>query len=242
MFEQLPQLSQLSSLFSASSGFSAPAALPLPVILGSLSLALCLGQALAFVYDWSYQGLSYSRSFTLSLPLAALSSALVMLAISGSLVLGLGALGTMSFVRFRTNIRDLWDMSFLFAALALGFSCGAQSPRAAIVGAILFCGAALLLRWSGAGRRQRFDGVLRFALPRPAPGISSAGAAETTLRPLCRRLQLLSVREHSQGEQLELSYQLQLRPRQTQGSLIDALSAAGAREITFFAQDQHSEL
>ena len=41
---------------------------------------------------------------------------------------GLGILGTLAIIRFRTPIRDPRDMIFLFACLGVGIACGANVP------------------------------------------------------------------------------------------------------------------
>ena len=97
-----------------------------------LLVAFVLGKIIAITYQRTYQGLSYSRSFVQSLVLGAVVSTILMLAIGDNLARGLGILGTMALVRFRTNVRDTRDMIFVFAALAIGVSSGVRAFSVAL--------------------------------------------------------------------------------------------------------------
>ena len=128
--------------------------------------AFALGHLVAFTYERTFEGMSYSRSFVQSMVLSSVVAATLMLAIGDNLARGLGVMGTMALVRYRTNIRDPRDMVFMFAALAVGLAVGVRSFPAAVFGTVAFCAAAASLQWTTFGQRKRFDGMLRFWLPR----------------------------------------------------------------------------
>ena len=203
-------------------------------------LAFVLGRLVAATYEQTYEGLSYSRGFVQALVLGSLVAAILMLAIGDNLARGLGILGTMALVRFRTNVRDARDMIFVFAALALGVACGVQAYSVALTGTIVFCLACYAVDWTPFGRRQRFDGMLRFVLPREGP---DGEAIKAVLNPHCRTFVLVALRDFAQGETLEYAYQVKLRDGDAQDGLVRALGKlSGIDGLTLMLQDAHTEL
>jgi hypothetical protein len=111
-------------------------------------LSFILSTILAYVYQKTYRGLSYSRTYVQSIVLISIIAAMVIQAIGDSLAKGLGIMAAMAIIRFRTNFKDPRDTLFLFASLAAGISCGAFSFVVAIIGTLSFSIAALILYYS----------------------------------------------------------------------------------------------
>ena len=84
-------------------------------VLYSLSVSFVLGLVLATVYRWTHQSFSYARSFLHTMVLATIVITVMIMAIGNNMARGLGIMGAMAFVRFRTPIRDPRDIIFLFA-------------------------------------------------------------------------------------------------------------------------------
>lgn len=206
----------------------------------SMLLAFVLGKVIAFTYELTYEGVSYSRSFVQALVLGAVVSAMLMLAIGDNLARGLGILGTMALVRFRTNVRDSRDMIFVFAALAVGVAAGVRSLPVAVAGTFVFCSVAGLLQWTPFGRRQRFDGMLRFWLPREA---ADGAAIREILRRHCREFVLVALRDVAQGNSLEYAYQVRIDERAGREALVRALETLpGIGGLTLMVEDAHGEI
>ena len=81
-------------------------------------LSFLLSMALSWVYTITYQGLSYSRGFVQTIALGGVVSALVMLAIGNDIARGLGLVGALTVVRFRTTLKDTRDLMFIFASFS----------------------------------------------------------------------------------------------------------------------------
>jgi hypothetical protein len=206
----------------------------------AMLLSFVLGRIIALAYEFTYEGVSYSRSFVQSLVLGALVSTVLMLAIGDNLARGLGIMGTMALVRFRTSLRDSRDMLFMFAALAAGVAAGVRSYPVAVVGTLGFCAVALVLQWSPFGRRQQFDGMLRFWLPRQGPAGEAVGEV---LRRHCRDYVLVALREAAQGASLEYAYQVRLRDRVPRDEFVRALEGLpGIGGLTLLLEDAHGEI
>lgn len=131
----------------------------------ALLLAFVLSTALAFVYQRTFRGLSYSRNYVQAIVLIAIIAAMVILAVGDSLARGIGIMAAMAVIRFRTNLKDPRDLLFLFAGMAAGIACGAFAFSVAVIGTLIFAGAALILYVSPFGPDSYFDGMLRFNLP-----------------------------------------------------------------------------
>ena len=186
----------------------------------AILLAFILSSAIAAVYRWTYQGLSYSRSFIHTLVLASIVASIMIMAIGNNIARGLGILGTLAIIRFRTPIRDPRDIIFLFAAIAIGIACGASVFLVAIVGTICYCLAALYLHWSPATARRQYEGLMRFMLP---PGSPAEESVRQAFSEYCSTSALVAMRESAQGDLIEYSYQVRLIDPTLQSDLLDAL-------------------
>ena len=81
-------------------------------IIFSLSISFVLGLVLATVYRWTHQSFSYARSFLHTMVLATIVITIMIMAIGNNMARGLGIMGAMAFVRFRTPIRDPRDIIY----------------------------------------------------------------------------------------------------------------------------------
>lgn len=79
-----------------------------------------------------------SSNYIQSLILSSLVATTIMQAIGDNVAVGLGMLGALSIIQFRTNFRDPRDIIFMFAALGTGIACGVYGFYVAILGTILF--------------------------------------------------------------------------------------------------------
>ena len=182
------------------------------------AFVLCMWHAA--VYRWTFQGFSYSRSFIHAMVLGGMITAMLIMTIGNNLARGLGILGTLAVIRFRTPIRDPRDMIFLFAALVTGIACGATTYMVAVVCSLSMGLAALFLHFSPFASRRNFEGLLRFdALPEK----EVQHQVEELMRKFCREFSLVTIRESSQGEQCEYAYHVQLRDPSFRMELVEAV-------------------
>ena len=190
-------------------------------VLLSLLLAFGLAQAVAATYIWSFRGMSYSRSFVLTIAMGSTIACTLMLAINNSIAAGLGIAGSLAIIRFRTALRDPRDMIFVFASMAGGIAAGLRAHLAALLGTALFCATVLLLTKLEFGQQLKFDGLLRFQHP--------AETDEDQLSKLLRKntshFALVSLRECAQGRLYERAYQVQLPDPRARVELLAELEA-----------------
>lgn len=210
------------------------------IALLSFLMALSLSSMIALVYEKTFQGLSYSRGLIQSMILGSLVSCLLMIAIGDNIARGIGIVGSLAIIRFRTNLRDPRDLIFLFASLGIGVASGVQSYMTAILGAGVFCLAALALAVSPFGARRKHDGLLRFQIP---AGAASTEAVAQILQTKTKRFVLVTMRDIAQGEMFEYAYQVKLSGVADNQELLTALEkVAGMRGLTYTNQEAGVEL
>lgn len=187
----------------------------------ALCVSFVLALILATVYRWTHQGFSYARSFLHTMVLAAITITVMIMAIGNNFARGLGIMGAMAFVRFRTPIRDPRDIIFLFGSLSIGIASGAQVFEVAIIGTLFFCFTALFLSWSPFASRREFEGLLRFMLPAVSP---SHSYLHDIFQKYASSTEMVAMREAIQGEVQEYSYQIRLIDPSFKTDLVDTLS------------------
>jgi hypothetical protein len=121
----------------------------------SLLLAFFLSGIVAVTYEFTNNSVDRKPFFLQAMALISIVAATIMLAIGDSLAVGLGMLGALSIIRFRTTIIDPRNMIFIFASLGIVISCGVLAYNVAIVGAVIFCVISILLNYSPWGKIKR---------------------------------------------------------------------------------------
>lgn len=207
--------------------------------LKALLSAFVFGQILAWTYELTYQGLSYSRSFAQTVVLTSISAAIVVLAMGHSLVAGLGLLGVLSMVRFQTTLKSSRDLVFVMGSATIGVACGVNAMLAATYGALGFCLVTIYLHGGSFGSRERFDGVLRFRMP-VERGVEPRLAE--VLNDYCRKHVMLSVGETPGGTQVEHAYQVKFRYKSSRDGLVSELhNDLHARDVVLLLQETKLE-
>ncbi len=197
-------------------------------------------QAIAAVYVWGFRGLSYSRSFVMALVVGGIVAAGLMLAIGTSLARGIGIVGTLALIRFRTNLRDPLDMIFVLASFGAGIAAGTGSLGTGIVGTVGFLIIVSAMQMSGFGAQQAYDGIVRVRLP---AGREPDAALRAVLQSRCRRFALVTMREVAQGQEIELAWQVSLKDPSAETSLLHDIAAVdGAADVAISMQEATVEL
>jgi len=136
----------------------------LSVLLAVLS-ALFLAALIVITYEFTTRENDRSIDFLQSLALISIVAAMVMQAIGDSLARGLGMLGALAIIRFRTRLDNPRNMTFMFASLAAGISCGVFGFTIAFVGTVVFCLLAVVLKFTHFRRSSDLYAELRISIP-----------------------------------------------------------------------------
>lgn len=177
-------------------------------VISAMLLSFVLCSVLAKLYQVTFQSLSYSRSFVHTLILGGMIVCMVMMSMGDSLARGIGVLGALSLIRFRTVVRDPRDMMFLFASLGLGIACGSGMFAVAITGCVLLSSVIILLHWAPFATHRRYEAMLRFLVAADSDNVRIE--VDAVLSECCSAYTLLAMREAVQGDLLEYSYQIRL--------------------------------
>ena len=106
-------------------------------IILSLLTAFLISIFILFIYKKTFNGVVYSKSFSLSILLLSLVTTLIIQTISSNITLSLGMVGALSIVRFRTAVKEPVDTGFMFWAITAGIMAGANLYIAAILGSLI---------------------------------------------------------------------------------------------------------
>lgn len=207
--------------------------------LASLFLAFATSMVIATLYTITYSGIGYLRTFVQTIALSGIVAALVMLAIGDDVARGLGMVGALTLIRFRTTLKDTRDLIFVFASLGIGVACGVQAFMAAILGTLAFTAAATYLWWSDFGSRRQFDVLLRFQGPSDEEG---SGKVRDVLGRYCRTLSLIDLRSIGTDAH-EFAYHLKLNREGTEAALLrDLEKVPNVTSAVMYTRDASLEL
>ena len=207
-------------------------------VLANLSVALICGILIAFFYRITYRGPGMSYSFINSLIVLALITAVVIMVIGNNLARAFGLVGAMSIIRFRTAIKETQDIIFIFFALAIGMASGVGLHILAIVsslsiGIILFA----LTKLNVANPSHR-DFLLQFTF-------SSNGGYEEApfikvFEKFCKNVKLINTKAMMEGDQLELSYHVNLKEPKFVAEFIKQLKdSKGVSQVNLFFDEEY---
>ena len=96
-----------------------------PIVL-ALLVSYVVGVFIFLIYRRVFRGVVYSQGFAMTLSAMTVITTMITLAIRSNIALSLGMVGALSIVRYRTAIKDPFDILFLFWAVASGIAIGAD--------------------------------------------------------------------------------------------------------------------
>ena len=134
------------------------------LILYTVLFSFLLSSMIAFTYEKTSRDVSRPMHFIQALILLSIVTATVMQAIGYSVARGLGMLGALAVIRFRTTLRNPRNIVFMFSSLAAGIACGVYGFVIAFVGTTGFCISAFALRLTPFSRKNNMIGILSFQM------------------------------------------------------------------------------
>lgn len=191
-------------------------------VIFTILMSFLLSTSVGVTYVKTFKGLSYSRNYVQALVLSSIVAATVMHAIGDSLARGLGMIGALAIIRFRTSFKDSKDILFMFSSLAAGIGCGVGAFGVAVIGTMGFVMVAFLLYYSPMGQESYFDGMLRFNIQN---NDKNKIELENLLNTYCRNFALVTLRDMKQGDRLDYAYHVKFRRNKNNSELISILPA-----------------
>ncbi len=117
-------------------------------ILFTLGLAMLLAVILWAAYRLANTKETYQPKFAVTLVVLAFVSTILMDLVQSNLALSLGMLGSLSIVRFRTNIKDPRDIGFIVWSMAIGIAAATQSFLIGVTGSVILAAVMILSKRS----------------------------------------------------------------------------------------------
>lgn len=136
------------------------------VMLITAFFAFFLSSIIAITYEFTTKSIYRKSHFLQSLALISIAASTILQAIGESVAIGLGILGALSIIRFRTTFTDPRNISFMFASLGAGIATGVMGYGIAMTGTLVFCIGAILLRFSPWANNNELIGQLKLRMPR----------------------------------------------------------------------------
>lgn len=207
-------------------------------ILLSYLLAFGLSYLWATVYRKTHSGIAYTRSFFFTLILMPPAVAMIMMAIGSNIALSLGLVGALSIIRFRTVIKDTRDMTFLFVAIGIGLTAGANVWMVGLLGTATIALMTIAMTKIGHNSAVSGDYILIFRSNHKEPWEALPPEAQK----LIAWKQLRGVTDIDQGMDFEYTYSVRLAPEVAPESIAGNFSNGVARQVTMIAPENHLEL
>ncbi len=210
------------------------------VVVFMLVLAFGIGMFIGFVYMWTHEALSYSRTYVGALAVMPLIVAMLMIAMAGNLFVAFGLLGVFGVVRFRNVLKDTRDTSYILWSIMEGVAIGTMRFSTAALAAVGIAAAFLCLRFMDFGTRRRYDAVLSLRVTGDVA--ARLPALTSILKRHALRLDLASERR-SAAEGTDMTYRLLLRDVARSHELQSELAGAeGFTNVSVYMHEDEAEI
>ena len=224
-------INEFQSVFDSSVSFTD--------VIVNLIVALICGVIVAVFYKISYRGPGYTSSFLNSLIILTLITSIVIMVIGNNLARAFGLVGAMSIIRFRTAVKEPFDIIYIFFALAIGMAAGVGLFSIAL-GGTLFIGMVLFfLSKTNFISSSKQEYLLQFYFAgnnngNDAPYISS-------IQRYCKDFRLINIKSLGNGDGLELSYYIKLKDVKRNTEFIKELrSVNGLNHVNLFFDEEYN--
>jgi len=189
-------------------------------LIANLIVALVCGLLISISYRVTSESLNYSPTFVRACVALPMITALVIMVIGNNLARAFGLVGAMSIIRFRTAVKDVQDIVYIFFALAAGMASGVGFSRIAAAGTFLIMSVLVILhlvRYAQPSKNQ-FVLQLHCALPEgEAPYVP-------VFRSWNAKTRLTNMRSLDAGSSFELTFYVEIRGAERRNALMRELS------------------
>ena len=206
-------------------------------VLTNLAVSLACGIIIALVYRYIYKGPSYMATYVNSLVLLSLITTLVIMVIGNHLARAFGLVGAMSILRFRTAVRDVQDIVYIFFALAVGMASGVGLYAISVAGTIIICLVSVVLVTFNFGAPGKAEYVLQL-IYKPSKDNESRIAA--IMNKYCRGIRLSNLKSQGESGDIEAFYQFSLKAKYKSTQLVEEFTGLSdnVRFNLYFDQDE----
>ncbi len=196
-------------------------------IIFNIAFAFILALIIAWVYQKTHKGLSYSQSYVFSLIVLSPLASIIMMVIGTALIRAVALLGAFTIIRFRTAVKDTKDITFILFVLIVGMAVGTNNYAIALIGTIMICLIVYFLSKVNFGSIHRQDYVLSFSLDKEKvlPEVY-----ESIFKKYLKSYDLLNVNTRQEGRIMDLVFNLRILSGINLNNFIKELSAVSGLE------------
>lgn len=197
-------------------------------ILLSLFIAGCLTTLLWGAYRLANTKETYQPRFAATLVALALLSTMLMDLIQSNLALSLGMLGSLSIVRFRTNLKDPRDIGFVFWSMAVGLAAATGCYLLGFVGSLVV-GAFMVFT----GRHSAPQNDMMLVIRGSEADISAVGSIVNLF---CSRDQVKA--KNVMADSFELVYEVRLPVEKSDSMIRQLFTLEGIDSVNLLAENK----
>ncbi len=205
-----------------------------------LFLTFAIGHFIGYVYMWTHEAISYSRTFVTSLAVLPALIAVMMIVMAGNLLIAFGLIGVFGVIRFRNVLKDTRDTTFIVWAVLEGVTIGTMRFSTGVLAAIGIGVIYLYLRLTSFGTRHRYDAIVTLRIM--GDQLTTASNLKQVLAKHAMRPRLMNERRSNEGG-VDMAYRLLLRDP---GRIDELQSAPGQTEgltnVSVFLHDDEAEI
>jgi uncharacterized membrane protein YhiD involved in acid resistance len=118
------------------------------MVLFTFIMAFLCSISIALTYYFTTPSTLRTANYLQAIILSAVIATMILQSIGDNVASGLGILGALTIINFRTSFRDPRDIIFMFASLGTGIACGSYVFQIAILGTSMFCFLAIALKFT----------------------------------------------------------------------------------------------
>ncbi len=183
-------------------------------------LSFLLALVIAWVYQTTYRGVSYTQSYVHTLIMMTMVVGIIMLVIGSNIARAFSLVGALSIVRFRNAVKDTRDVGFIFFAMAIGMAVGTRFYLLAMIATLI-----ISFLWWGMSTFNLFardvrEQILKIRLP---GDMRYETLFESVFARYLNRFNLISVETVQAGTQTELIYGVELKKQEEAQELLTEL-------------------
>ena len=174
----------------------------------NLFVAFASGFIISVVYRTSGKGPNYSINYLNSLIILSMITCVIIMIIGNNLARAFGLVGAMSIIRFRTAVKDILDIVFIFFAQAVGMAAGVNLHFVSIGSAVIISFVFIMLTRLNVIYPKRKEILVQFSY-------ESDGSDDkpyiNLFNKYCKTFELINVKSIGEYELLEISYYVHLK-------------------------------
>lgn len=206
----------------------------------ALVLSFLLTSVIAYVYQRTHKGTSYTQSYVHTLVLMGMIVSLVMLIVGSNIARAFSLVGALSIVRFRNAVKETRDVGFIFFAMAIGMANGTKFYLLAIIATIIISLVILIMNRFNWYARQASSQLLKIQV---ANNVEFDTLFDDIFARFTDVSDLISVDSVRLGMLTELIYSITLKKRVTTQEFLAVIkNLNGNQKVTLITGYNNTDL